>query len=164
MSPTREPLAIGADIPLGHHGPVGARRISVGERRARLARRHRLVPSTRTDDVAAIVDSVVALHSSDPVSVFLSVLARMRHPSIAAVEAALYDTRTVIRFHAMRRTLWVATPAVARMAHASSTTKLLGPEHRRFVKLLAHNGISAHGDDWIVVGEGAGAGCVAPGG
>ena len=75
-----------------HHGPVGARRISVGERRARLARRHRLVPSTRTDDVAAIADSVVALHSSDPVSVFLSVLARMRHPSIAAVEAALYDS------------------------------------------------------------------------
>ncbi len=92
----------------------------------------------------------MALHSSDPVSVFLSALARMRHPSIAAVEAALYEARSVIRFHAMRRTLWVATPSVARMAHASSTTKLLGPEHRRFVKLLADNGISDHGDDWIV--------------
>jgi hypothetical protein len=81
--------------------------------------------------------------------VFLSAVARMRHPSLAAVEAALYGTRSVIRFHAMRRTLWVATPAVARMAHASSTTKLLGPEHRRFVKLLADSGISDHGDDWI---------------
>ncbi|MEI2697757.1 MAG: hypothetical protein V9E94_05230 [Microthrixaceae bacterium] len=80
------------------------------ERRARLAGRHRLDPSARTDDVAAIADSVVALHSSDPVSVFLSALARMRHPSIAAVEAALYEARSVIRFHAMRRTLWVATP------------------------------------------------------
>jgi hypothetical protein len=118
---------------------VGTRRITVGERRARLARRHRLVPSTRTDEVAAIADSVVALHSSDPVSVFLSAMARMLHPSIAAVEAALYDARSVIRFHAMRRTLWVATPSVARMAFASSTTKLLGPEHR----------ISDHGDDWI---------------
>jgi hypothetical protein len=145
----REPRAMGALVPLGHHGPMGTRRITVGERRARLVLRHRLVPSTRTDDVAAIADSVVALHSSDPVSVFLSALARMRHPSIAAVEAALYEARSVIRFHAMRRTLWVATPAVARMAHASSTTKLLGPEHRRFVKLLADNGISDHGDDWI---------------
>src|SRR4051794_32085430 len=54
---------------------VGTRRITVDERRARLARRHHLVPSTRTDDVAVIADSVVALHSSDPVSVFLSVLA-----------------------------------------------------------------------------------------
>lgn len=91
----------------------------------------------------------MALHSSDPVSAFLSVLARMRHPSIAAVEAALYEARSVIRLHAMRRTLWVATPSVARMAHASSTTKLLGPEHRRFVKLLADNDISDDGDGWI---------------
>jgi hypothetical protein len=83
------------------------------------------------------------------VSVYLSAFARMRHPSIAAVEAALYEARSVIRFHAMRRTLWVATPSVARLAHASSTTKLLGPEHRRFVKLLAESGISDHGDDWI---------------
>jgi hypothetical protein len=128
---------------------VATRRITIGERRARLARRHRLVPSTRTDDIAAIADSLVALHSSDPVSVFLSALARMRNPSIAAVEAALYETRSVLRFHAMRRTLWVATPAVARLAHASSTTKLLGPEHRRFVKLLAENGISDDGDEWI---------------
>jgi hypothetical protein len=128
---------------------VGARRITVGERRARLAHRQRLAPSARTDDVAAIADSVVALHSSDPVSVFLSALARMAQPSISAVEAALYDARSVIRFHAMRRTLWVATPSVARLAHASSTTKLLGPEHRRFVKLLADNGISDDGDDWI---------------
>jgi hypothetical protein len=114
-----------------------------------LALRHRLLPSARTDDVAAIADSVVALHSSDPVSVFLSALARMSDPSIAAVEAALYEARSVIRFHAMRRTLWVATPSVARIAHASSTTKLLGPEHRRFVKLLADNGISDDGDGWI---------------
>ena len=55
----------------------------------------------------------------------------------------------MIRFHAMRRTLWVATPEVAREAHASSTTKLLGPEHQRFVRLLAENHISDDGDAWI---------------
>ncbi|MEZ5136769.1 MAG: hypothetical protein R2699_17400 [Acidimicrobiales bacterium] len=54
-----------------------------------------------------------------------------------------------MRFHAMRRTLWVATPEVARLAHASSTTKLLAPEHRRFVALLAANGIADDGDAWI---------------
>lgn len=106
---------------------MGTRRITVAERRARLAERHRLIPSRRTDDVAAIADSVVALHSSDPVSVFLSAMARMRHPSVAAVEAALYDARSVIRFHAMRRTLWVATPAVARLAHARRRRRSWGP-------------------------------------
>ena len=128
---------------------MGRRRVSIDERRARLARRHRLIRSELTDDVAAIADSLVALHSSDPATVFLSALARMRQPSIAAVETALYDERSVIRFHAMRRTLWVATPAVARLAHASSTTKLLAPEHRKFVKLLVENGITDDGDAWI---------------
>ncbi|MEZ5207019.1 MAG: crosslink repair DNA glycosylase YcaQ family protein [Acidimicrobiales bacterium] len=92
------------------------RRITIAERRARLARRHRLLPSTRTDDVAEIADSLVALHSSDPASVYLSAMARMRHPSVTTVESALYETRSVVRFHAMRRTLWVATPEVARLA------------------------------------------------
>ena len=39
------------------------------ERRARLARRHLLLAGTRSDEVTAIADAVVALHSSDPVTV-----------------------------------------------------------------------------------------------
>ena len=115
--------------------------ITVDERRARLARRHLLLPEHRTDDVAAIADAVVALHSSDPVTVYLSAAARMRTPSFDAVEAALYDERTVVRHHAMRRTLWVATPDVARAMHAAATRRLVGPEERRTLKLLADNGI-----------------------
>ena len=42
------------------------------ERRARLAARHLLLPSTRIDDVPGIADAVVALHSTDPVTVYLS--------------------------------------------------------------------------------------------
>ena len=107
------------------------RTIPVAERRARLARRHRLLPDTRTDDVAAIADSVVALHSSDPVTVYLSAAARMVHPSLQAVERALYDDRSVFRHHAMRRTLWVGTPDVVRTIHAAATGTLVAPEHRR---------------------------------
>ena len=73
-----------------------ARRIDAAERRARLAVRHRLAASRRTDDVVAIADNLVALHSSDPVTVYLSVLARMRNPLLAAVDKALYDDRTLL--------------------------------------------------------------------
>src|SRR3954447_12201003 len=118
-----------------------ARTITVAERRARLARRHRLVAEERTDDVARIADSVVALHSSDPVTVYLSVTARMAHPSLDAVDKALYVDRSVVRHHAMRRTLWVATPDVVRLMHAAATRKLVGPEHRRTARLLAENGV-----------------------
>jgi Winged helix DNA-binding domain len=124
------------------------RTVTVEERRARLARRHRLLDDERTDDVAAIADSVVALHSSDPVTVYLSAMVRMRHPSVEAVERALYVDRAVVRHHAMRRTLWVATPDVVRLMHAAATRKLVGPEHRRTAKLLAENGVPDP-DTWL---------------
>jgi hypothetical protein len=52
------------------------RRITVAERRARLAARHRLTPAYRSADVVDAVRSVVALHSTDPAAVFLSAWAR----------------------------------------------------------------------------------------
>jgi hypothetical protein len=124
------------------------RRIGVAERRARLARRHRLLPALRTDDVAAIADGVVALHSTDPVTVYLSAALRMVHPSVETVEQALYVDRSVVRHHAMRRTLWVATPPVVRLMHAAATRTLVGPEHRRTAKLLAANGVDDP-DAWL---------------
>jgi hypothetical protein len=128
------------------------RRIEVEERRARLASRHLLLPRTRTDDVAAIADALVALHSSDPVTVYLSAAARMAHPSLEAIEQALYTDRRVIRHHAMRRTLWVATPAVARRMHAAATAGLLKPERRRTAQLLASSGV-ADPRAWLVAAE-----------
>ena len=71
----------------------------------------------------------------------LSAAARMRSPSVAVLEQALYDDRSVVRHHAMRRTLWVATPPVARRMHAAATRKLVGPERRRLEGLLADNGV-----------------------
>ena len=49
-------------------------------RRARLAQRHRLLPRLRTDDVVRIADDVVALHSTDPVTVMLSAMVRGSRP------------------------------------------------------------------------------------
>src|SRR6476619_1837278 len=124
------------------------RTIDVEERRARLARRHRLLPGLRTDDVATIADDLVALHSTDPVTVYLSAMLRMAHPSVEAGEQALYVDRTVVRHHAMRRTLWVATPPVVRRMHAGATRNLVGPEHRRTARLLAENGVDDP-DAWL---------------
>ncbi|CAA9311538.1 MAG: hypothetical protein AVDCRST_MAG48-2096 [uncultured Friedmanniella sp.] len=122
--------------------------ITSEERRARLAARHRLLPRRRTDDLAALVDDLVALHSSDPVTVYLSAAVRMRTPSLAAVAAALYEERTLLRHHAMRRTLWVATPEVARLVHAAATRLLVGPERRRTLAMLAASGVGDP-EDWL---------------
>jgi hypothetical protein len=126
--------------------------MDVEERRARLAVRHRLLPQARTDNVAAIADDLVALHSTDPPTVFLSAMARMEHPSVQAVERALYVDRSLIRHHAMRRTLWVATPGTVRLMHAAATRDLVAPERRRTCKLLAASGV-ANPEGWLTEAE-----------
>lgn len=117
------------------------RAIGVPERRARLALRHRLVPQARTDDVLALVDGLVALHSTDPVTVHLSAAARMVTPRIGALDAALYEERTLLRHHAMRRTLWVLGHDAARAAHHAATVALAGVQRRSLLRMLAAAGV-----------------------
>ena len=111
------------------------------------------MPRTRTDNLPQIADDLVALHSSDPVSVFLSAMARMVHPSVEAVDRALYTDRSLIRHHGMRRTLWVATPPVVRLIHAAATRDLLNTERRRTGQLLAASGV-ADPELWLAEAEG----------
>ena len=103
--------------------------------------------------MAVITDSVVALHSSDPSTVYLSALARMQRPSIEAISKALYDDRTVVRHHAMRRTLWVFTPQTARWAHASCTAALATTEWKRLAKMVEDSGVATDGAGWVGVAK-----------
>ena len=82
----------------------------------------------------------MALHSTDPVTVHLSAALRTREPSVGSVEQALYVDRTLVRHHAMRRTLWVASPEVVRVLHAAVTRGVADSEGRRLAKILADSG------------------------
>lgn len=109
------------------------------ERRRRLGVRHALAaPVTTTEDVTA---SVVALHSTDPAAMMLSVLARLERPEIAEVERALYVDRSVVRILAMRRTVF-AVPA-DRFDEFAATVRhsVAGPERRKLLGLLRASGI-----------------------
>ncbi len=125
------------------------RHISDDERRARLAWRHHLLPETRLDDPAKLTDDLVALHSSDPATVYLSLLVRMASPDVAAIDAALYEDRSLVRLHAMRRTMWVMTRAVARRAHAAATEKLAADERKRTAKALRETADVAEPEAWL---------------
>lgn len=118
------------------------RHVSDTERRARLVTRHRLAPHTRTDDVVAIADDLVALHSTDPVTVYLSAAARMDAPALAPVETALYTDRTLIRHHAMRRTLWVFGRGHAALAHHGATAGVAAVQLRALLTQLAAAGVA----------------------
>ena len=126
-----------------------ARRIEVGERRARLALRHRLAPSARVDDPARIAADLVALHGTDPASVYLAVLARMRVPEIAAVERALYEERTLVRMLGMRRTMFVVPTETAALVDAACTRAIAVHERRKVLQLLEHTGIADDPVTWL---------------
>lgn len=113
--------------------------ITDDERRRRLATRHALAPARRVEAVVDAIESVVALHSSDPTSVFLSAAARMRSATPAEIDHALYDARVAVRHHAMRRTIWVMTPDVAQSAHAGFTRKIAAVERRRTSTLFGED-------------------------
>ena len=77
------------------------------ERRARLAQRHALVPGDRAADPESATRAVTVLHSTEPATVYLSLHARVDGLTVADVDRALYDDRTLVKQLAMRRTLFV---------------------------------------------------------
>ncbi|MGH9263226.1 MAG: winged helix DNA-binding domain-containing protein [Acidimicrobiales bacterium] len=117
------------------------RRITVDERRARLGVRHRLASSARTDDVVAVTEGVVALHSTDPATVFLSAAARMAHPAVEPLERALYDDRVLVRTLGMRRTMFVLPVPLVPVVKAACTDTLMAGERRRTLGMLEQAGV-----------------------
>ncbi len=125
------------------------RRLDLAERRRRLARRHRLGPWA-APSVEEAVASMVALHATDPATVYLSALARTAEPSLEAVGRALHHERSVVRVLAMRRTLFVVpTPHLA-MVERSSSVAVAANERRRLTGYLTEAGV---GDPaaWLAV-------------
>lgn len=127
--------------------------ISTEQRRRRLGQRHLLAPEHATDDIEAIVKSLVGLHSSDPATVFLSCLARMQNPSVQAIEKALYEDRRVVRHHAMRRTIWVMTRRTTRLAHAATTAKIAAVERKRTLASMELSSDISNGEFWLDAAE-----------
>src|SRR5690349_18845310 len=74
----------------------GGRHIGTAERRARLAVRHRLAAGARAVTPEEVAGSLVALHGTDPATVYLAVGARLADAdkTVADVERALYEDRT----------------------------------------------------------------------
>lgn len=110
-------------------------KISRKQRQYRLGVRH-LLAENQDHSAPEIASALVALHSSDPASVYLSIAARLQNPDLEAVTKSLIADRTLVRHHAMRRTIWVMTPETARQAHASATLKIAASERRSLLMAL----------------------------
>jgi hypothetical protein len=128
-------------------------RISVDERRARLVRRHRLAPPDRAAAPEEVARSLVALHSTDPATVFLAIRARSSRPTVANVESALYEERSLVRMLGMRRTLWVVPRDLVAVVAAACTRAIEVRERRRLEKMIADSTISTRPAAWLTRAE-----------
>ncbi|CAM5449315.1 hypothetical protein GCM10010329_34550 [Streptomyces spiroverticillatus] len=132
------------------------RRIDVAERRARLGVRHRLAPAARADGPVEAARSLVALHSTDPASVYVAVWARTTGGTVADVERALYEDRSLIRLLAMRRTVFVTTPDTAPVMQAACSDAVAARERRKLLGFLAASKVADDEQgvrDWLAAAE-----------
>lgn len=123
------------------------KRIGLEERRARLAVRHHLATTRGTTPVEVARD-LVALHATDPSSVFLAFWARLKKPSVEAIESALYEERSLLRMLGMRRTMFVVPTDLAPTIQAACTNEISVVERKRLVQLLGQSGM-AEADTWL---------------
>ena len=123
--------------------------ISVDQRRARLARRHRLAPGHRATDAVDAASSLVALHGTDPATIFLSARARVDGFAVGDMEAALYADRSLVKHMAMRRTLWVFPRAVLPFAQAGVSSGVAATERKRLIGEVEKAELFADGARWL---------------
>src|ERR1700760_1689185 len=124
-------------------------RIGVPERRARLGLRPRLAPGSAAGSPTEVAESLVAVHSTDPSSVYLGIVNRMAGGSRSDVEQALYQDRTLIRLLGMRRTVFVTTLDIAPLVQAACGHAVAARERRKLLGWLAESGVDPDPDGWL---------------
>jgi hypothetical protein len=131
----------------------GPPKITIADRRARLARRHRLAPGFCAADVVEAAGSMVCLHATDPATVYLSAWARVEGMQVADLEQALYVDRSLVKQLAMRRTLWVIPRETLSLAQAAAGNRVAAAERRRLIGHVEKAGLQADGERWLARAE-----------
>ena len=91
---------------------------------------------------------MVVLHSTDAVTVFLSVHARA-DVEPGDVEHELYEERTLVRMLGMRRTLFVVPRELVPIVYAACTRTIAVRERRRLEKMIEDSGLSTRPKPWL---------------
>jgi hypothetical protein len=96
--------------------------------------------SSPATSVAAAADAMIALHATDPVTVYLSAWARTGYASVAEVDEALYAERAVVRMLGMRRTMFVVPAALVPVVQRACTDDVARRLRRSLERQLDRGG------------------------
>ena len=108
------------------------------------------------------VADIIALHGTDPASVYLSAWARTAPTTMsagtsadkAAIEHALYEERSLVRMLGMRRTVFVVPAALVPVIQAACTDQIAERLRRQLTQVVREAGIASDAATWLKeVGE-----------
>jgi hypothetical protein len=125
------------------------RHIGDDERRARIARRHALAPAARVADPLSVARALTALHATEPATVYLTIVARTDGLSVADIDHALYEDRSLVKQLAMRRTLFAFPRDLLPAAWGSASARVADQERRRITKDAELGGLADDGEAWL---------------
>ena len=125
------------------------RHVTDQERRDRLGSRHALAPGHRAGDPVAATRAMTVLHATEAPSVYLSLWARVDGLTVADVDDALYDDRSLVKQLAMRRTLFVFPRDLLPAAWGSASQRVARTQRTRLAKEVEQGGIASDGAAWL---------------
>lgn len=114
-----------------------AYRITDDQRRLRLGIRHGLSDRSARRSADGVAADVLALHATDPATVFLSVAARSADLTPGGISRALDDDRSLVRMLGMRRTMFVVPTPTVPVVQRAATDAVAARLRAALVKDLA---------------------------
>ncbi len=94
--------------------------------------------------------AMVALHATDPATVYLSIRARTDPPTTAdAIEESLYERRELVRMLAMRRTVFVVPAESVPIVQVSTSDRVGRDQRTRLLRLLADADVAPRPEAWL---------------
>jgi hypothetical protein len=131
------------------------RLIDDAERRTRLARRHALAPPHRAADALGATRAMTVLHATEPATPALSLAARINGFTRADMDDALFESKSLVKQLAMRRTLFVFPRDLLPAALSGPSARVARQEHARLVKDLERNRLTDDGAGWLAAARDA---------
>ncbi|RNM13788.1 winged helix DNA-binding domain-containing protein [Nocardioides pocheonensis] len=116
------------------------------QRRTRLARRHRL--AAPAGSVVEATRAMTCLHATEPASVHLAAFARCR-ASVAEIDQALYEDRSVVKQLAMRRTVFAFPRELLPAVWGSAAARVAVQQRKRLAGDVEKAGITRDGPRWV---------------
>lgn len=92
---------------------------------------------------------MVALHATDPSTVFLSCHARVNDVSVAEIRSALEEDRTLVKDLAMRRTVFALPVEALGPVQAAVGDRVARAEHTALVRDVERHGLHRDGQRWL---------------